>query len=403
MYARVHNIINVGGRRNYVTNKSKEELVGFFDTAKDGFWRLLAKENQEQFLRSSNAKQEKAKASEAREIVFGLPPYANDPFTATLLAQQVKIKLGVECMVGIHKKWTRNKSGDRVLNLHAHIIFAERTLLDEAIHVEEKRAERTYYYDAAGKKCKKADAVKVTKKGAIIQEECIRRFSNKINFFNIHKSINPLLDSLAKQFRLDKFDITRHFPQRKIGKHNSNEEYITEHNELIKTMNAFFDDVDADRGTSSAKAEFCEKYSVPQRFGVNQTDVVRKKFEAFRLEFEVSEEDLRHELEVLRAAAKEFQTEIDKTEAILQVQPGDFAGEKIAEIYRRELESKYSMSIDWSFLEYLKEKLREILEIIAAIIKKLGDAFSSRTKENHQKSETPNPSCKKETIKGILE
>lgn len=372
MYARVQNLTNVRGRAKYVRDKEDiEEVVGFFDTASDEFWTMLARENQEQFQRNSHSKRDGVKASEGREIQVGLPSYATGNDAAQTLALQVKLKLGVECIVGIHQKWGINEKGERVLNTHAHIIMAERTLLPEPLHIEEKRAERTYYYDAAGKKCKKADAVRCTPKGSITQEACTRYFSDKINFFDL-RVFDDLLDDFARQFNWKRFDLARHFPQRHIGKNNPKAAYIREYNELVKAMNAYFDQLDAKSSSGTAKEEFCRNYSVPARFGVSQTEDIRLKFEAFRREHEVSIEELRHKLGVLRAAEQELEGDIAKAEAALQpIAPGDFVGAKVAAIRREEIEDKYHVRLDKSLVARLKEKLAEIKAAIAYIIDKL--------------------------------
>lgn len=373
MYKRVTNITNVGGRANYVKNKeNREEVVGFCDTAPAGFWSLLAKENQEQFLRNDHSKRAGARASEARELVVGLPSYADDQHAAELLAQQFKTKLGVECIVAIHKKYKLNEKGERVLNLHAHIIHADRLQLEEPIRIEEKRADRNYYYDANGKKCKKADAVKVTLKGSITQEACVRHFSNKLNFFDF-KNYEPFLAAFETQFGFQKFDGAKHFPQKKIGQNNPKEHFIRTYNELVKEMNSFFDVLDSEGSVRPAKEIFCEEFSVPAQFSVYQTDDIRAKFEAFRREKEMSEEELRTELRKYEAAEKVLSADIEKARAVLQAPAqGDFVKEKVAKIQRAELEEKYHRPVDKRFLAYLKEKLAEIRAVILAIKEKLG-------------------------------
>ena len=374
MYARVHNITNVGGRENYVKNKKdREEVVGFYNSASDEFWKLLAKENQEQFLRSTNVKRQGAKASEAREIIFGLPSYVNDDFSAKILADTVKRELGVECIVAIHKKYKRNDKGEKVLNIHAHIILAERDLLPEPIHYEEKRAERNYYYNAAGKQCKKSEAVKFTKKGTVTQEEHTRYFSNKKNFYN-RKALEPLIENFARQFSFEKFDVERHFPQRHIGKNNPKEKFIKEYNELVKEMNSYFDKLDSERSDeTSAKKIFCEKFSVSQRFGVNRVEEVKTFFEKFKDEIEYSEpaEVLLSELQLLRSEAAELEEDLHKTMVVLQTPADDFVNRKVANIYRHELQTKYNFFIDNHFLNYLKEKYLEVKNNITGIIEKL--------------------------------
>lgn len=382
MYARVHNITNIAGRANYVKNKkNREEVVGFYNTANDDFWKLLARENQEQFRRSSNVKRKNAKASEAREVVVGLPAYINDQPSAEVLASQVKNTLGVECMVAIHRKYGRDEQGNKVLNVHAHIIFAERTLLDKPIELEEKRAPRTYYYDAKGKQCKKADAVKVTPKGTITQEAYTRYFSNKKSFYSLNsfKKLEPLLNQFQKQFDLQTFDIEKHFPQYKIGNNNPKEKCIREYNKLVKEMNAYFDKLDSQGSERPAKQIFCEKYAITKRFGVNRADEVRNLFEQFRRTKEQPQEiiskqeikELQADLIVLKQEEKELTADINKVEFVLQTKPDDFVGNLQARAYRNTIEEKYNFLLDNALLRHLKDKLKEVRQSIAAIVKKL--------------------------------
>lgn len=379
MYARVHNITNVGGRKKYVKEKdNREEVVGFYQTASDDFWKMLARENQEQFKRSINSKNKKFKASEAREIVFGLPPYADDDTTARILATKVKLKFGVECIVAIHKKWTRNETGEKILNVHAHIIFSERTLLQEPIHVEEKRAARNYYYDEKGRQCKKTEAVKVTKKGTITQEAHTRYFSNKMNFFNF-KTLEPLINDFSKQFSMEKFDIEKHFPQRKIGKNNPKEKVLLEYNKLVKEMNLFFDEHASEGSEQPLKKVFCEKFNVTQRFGVNRIEEIRSFFENFKRSLERSEERLSEseieslysDLKVLQTEEKEIETDIQMTGFVLDANGNDFVETLQARAYQNTIEDKYNVFLDNALLEYLKEKLQEIKESIKNILSTL--------------------------------
>ena len=94
MFNRVVNITNLGGRKRYVKDsKTSEELVGYHQTQGDEFWQLLAKENQEQFKRSLNSMDRMKRASEAREIIVGLPGYVVGDDSAETLAMTVKSKM----------------------------------------------------------------------------------------------------------------------------------------------------------------------------------------------------------------------------------------------------------------------------------------------------------------------
>ena len=137
-------LTNVKGRIKYITNKDKQEnIVNYFNTADNEFWKMLAKENQERH------RQVKAggKCCEARELIIGIPQ--NATITAEQMCNTFKNKYGVECSCAIHQN---NKEG--IINKHCHLIFSERVKLDVPEIVAEKRAARTYYYDEKGNKCK---------------------------------------------------------------------------------------------------------------------------------------------------------------------------------------------------------------------------------------------------------
>ena len=140
-------LTNVKGRIKYITNKDKQEnIVDYFNTVDNEFWKMLAKENQERH------RQVKAggKCCEARELIIGIPQ--NTTITAEQICNTFKNKYGVECSCAIHQN---NKAG--IINKHCHLIFSEIIKLDAPEIVEEKRASRTYYYDEKEKSVKKLE------------------------------------------------------------------------------------------------------------------------------------------------------------------------------------------------------------------------------------------------------
>lgn len=170
-YVSNRHLTNVKGRIDYISNpKRQENIVDFYNSKDMNFWNQLAKENQEQFKITSHAKKNE-KPVEAREFIIALPQNVDTTNLCKILCDDFKNRYGVECACAIHYKAKEN-------NLHAHLIYAERELLPEPITVEQRVAPRTYYYDAKGKKCKKADAVKVVPKGTILEKGRTR--SNKI-------------------------------------------------------------------------------------------------------------------------------------------------------------------------------------------------------------------------------
>lgn len=265
-YVSNRNLTNVVGRIDYISNSDRQEnIIDFCNLQNNDFWVQLAQENQEQFKASSNSKRANRKAAEAREFIIALPQDIDTTNLAETLCLDFKNKYGVDCACAIHYKAKEN-------NLHAHLIYSERERLSEPLIVEQKVAPRTYYYDAQGKKCKKADAVKVVPKGTITQKGCTRYFGNKIDFFNMN-FVKEYKAHLENELDLPKFDNTRYFATKHIGKNNPKSEFISEYNELIGELNNYFDlaeqHYDFGQVKKTPKEIFCElagknKFYVPE-------------------------------------------------------------------------------------------------------------------------------------------
>ena len=220
-------LTNVKGRIKYITNKDKQEnIVDYFNTADNEFWKILAKENQERH------RQVKAggKCCEARELIIGIPQ--NATITAKQICDSFKNKYGVECSCAIHQN---NKEG--IINKHCHLIFSERVKLDVPEIVAEKRAARTYYYDEKGNKCKKAEAVKTVKKGTILQKGSTRYFLDKNEHFKTQKFIYECKELFLKNLLQIDWSLTaekqnKELSEKHIGKNNPKAEYIKQNNKL---------------------------------------------------------------------------------------------------------------------------------------------------------------------------
>ena len=220
-------LTNVKGRIKYITNKDKQEnIVDYFYTADNEFWKMLAKENQERH------RQVKAggKCCEARELIIGIPQ--NATITAKQLCDTFKNKYGVECSCAIHQN---NKEG--IINKHCHLIFSERVKLDVPEIVAEKRAARTYYYDEKGSKCKKTEAVKTVKKGTILQKASTRYFSDKNEHFKTQKFIYECKELFLKNLLQIDWSLraekqNKELSEKHIGKNNPKAEYIKQNNKL---------------------------------------------------------------------------------------------------------------------------------------------------------------------------
>lgn len=226
-YLNSRKLTNVKGRIKYITNEKKQEnIVDYYNTTDNNFWRMLAKENQQRH-REVNAW---GKCCESRELIIGIPK--DSKVTAKEICEIFKEKYQVECTCAIHQN---NKNG--VINRHCHLIFSERLKLNKPEITEEKRATRNYYYDEKGNKCKKADAVKIVKKGTILQKKAVRNFTEKNEYFKSQKFIYEckeifLKDLLKIEWSLDSEKRNKELSEKHIGKNNPKEIYIKQNNHL---------------------------------------------------------------------------------------------------------------------------------------------------------------------------
>lgn len=266
-YVSNRNLTNVIGRLDYISNEERQEnIVEFYNSQDLDFWKNLAKENREQFKITSHAKRNR-KPVEAREFIVALPQNIDTNGLAKFICDDFYKKYGVYCACSIHKKALRDENGNiikdengkTIYNLHFHLIYAERELLPEPKIVETRVTPRTYYYDAQGKKCKKADAVKIVPKGTVLQKGYTRYFDNKKDFFSM-PFVKEYKNHIENELNLPKFDIERHFPTRHIGKNNPKSELFSEYNELISELNDYFDLVEGEYnlGGMTPKQKFCE-------------------------------------------------------------------------------------------------------------------------------------------------
>ncbi len=232
-YTRAARLSDVMGRIDYISNEERQErILGFYDTTNLNFWYTLAQENQQRFKENTISNNEKNHCIEAREFVIGIPQRLIGIVSAEQICKWFKRKYGVECCCALHYKAKNN-------NFHAHIIYSERTLFKEPIIFSEAQtAPRTYYYDKFGKKCKKADAVKITPKGTVIKPESVHFFTNKITKFKQKEFLNEFSEFiLHEKFQLEKFDNTKQFKHIKIGRSNPYEKEIRAYNETVNQIN----------------------------------------------------------------------------------------------------------------------------------------------------------------------
>lgn len=155
-------------------------MYAVYDTAPLKFWNMLAKESQREFLKSGT----EGKCIEARELIIALPEsYVEfEPdWVLKTFTDSFKETHGVECVADLH----HNK---KKTNYHIHLIFSERTILEEP---DIKIASRNMFYDEHGKHVRTKKEVldeqgnirsgcTVIAKGKVYEK---RMFSNKISHF----------------------------------------------------------------------------------------------------------------------------------------------------------------------------------------------------------------------------
>ena len=237
IYARATKLTDVCGRVDYASNPDKQEhLLAVASTVEQDYWEKLAADSQAAFLaaggkrlvRSKTGKMVPAKCCEARELVIDLPNDAQDQ-DLQQLAQEIvaefKARTGADCMVAIHLNEAEN-------NLHIHLIFSERELLEEP---EIRIADRNAFIDEEGRRRRTKKEIldadgqlrsgcRIVPKGEVISA---RYFGDKNPMFkdrgwlysykhDAASWINERLDPSEKREVFDKFG--PYLAQRKVGK-----------------------------------------------------------------------------------------------------------------------------------------------------------------------------------------
>lgn len=172
---------NVVGRVDYISNpKRQENLLAVYQTpaAPEQFWQDLSKVS-----RARSEYHPGSKVCEAREIMLALPNSlmnSDHNALAARIAEEFKEEHGVECAVAVHLNKAKT-------NLHAHIVFSERQLLQEQ---NVSIAGRNTYFDADGKRSTKGNCIgadgellpgcSLVKKGEAFP---VKKFSGKDNKF----------------------------------------------------------------------------------------------------------------------------------------------------------------------------------------------------------------------------
>lgn len=354
-YLSSRKLSNVKGRINYITNEKKQEnIFDYYNTTDNEFWKMLAIENRARH-KEVNAG---GKCCEAREFIIGIPQ--DSKITAQQMCNIFKSKYEVECTCAIHQN---NKNG--VINRHCHLIFSERRKLEHPEIVEEKRATRTYYYDSKGNKCKKADAVKVVKKGDILKKSKTRYFTEKNDFFKSQKFIYDckelfLKDTLNLEWSFESEKRDKELSEKHIGKNNPNEQYIKYNNELkamIKNVcNASDFVLDQEKGSNLK--ELKEEYNI-KSFAATKYEENANKVYSFVIERQSIYKD---------RVKNEIKTHNMVNEDIYFLQSEDYILQPTQERIISDYEPKTKTRNKPKVIEFLKEKLVSMFERIQKLI-----------------------------------
>ena len=350
-------LTNVKGRIKYITNKDKQEnIVDYFNTADNEFWKMLAKENQQRHREVKAG----GKCCEARELIIGIPQKAT--ITAEQICDTFKNRYGVECSCAIHQN---NKEG--IINKHCHLIFSERIKLDVPEKVEEKRASRTYYYDEKGKKCKKAEAVKTVKKGTILQKGSARYFSDKNEHFKTQKFIYGCKELFLKNLLQIDWSLraekqNKELSEKHIGKNNPKAEYIKQNNKLKSMLKNVCNASDFifEQEKGYALEDFKKGYGV-KNFSIRNFE--ENEYKVYRF---VEETQVRYKQRV-KDDVKQH-NDINRDITYLQDNCSNPIMKKVQNIIIEDYEPETETKDKPKVIEFLKNKLSNVLERIKKLL-----------------------------------
>lgn len=350
-------LTNVKGRIKYITNKDKQEnIVDYFNTADNEFWKILAKENQQRHREVKAG----GKCCEARELIIGIPQKAT--ITAEQICDSFKNKYGVECSCAIHQN---NKEG--IINKHCHLIFSERIKLDVPEKVEEKRASRTYYYDEKGKKCKKAEAVKTVKKGTILQKGSTRYFSDKNEHFKTQKFIYECKELFLKNLLQIDWSLraekqNKELSEKHIGKNNPKAEYIKQNNKLKSMLKNVCNASDFifEQEKGYALEDFKKGYGV-KNFSIRNFE--ENEYKVYRF---VEETQVRYKQRI-KDDVKQH-NDINRDITYLQDNCSNPIMKKVQNIIIEDYEPETETKDKPKVIEFLKNKLSNALERIKKLL-----------------------------------
>ena len=241
---------NLSGRIDYITSdKRQENLYATFATTNErGFWRQLARCNQEEFKKSRSA----GKCIEARELIIALPEsfkYYEPEAILDRFCRSFKRMYRVECIAALH----HNK---RKTNLHIHLIFAERTKLNEPV---EKIATRSMFYNEEAKHVRTKKEItdvdgnvrkgcEVIAKGEVYERNLFgvkdKQFKKDEFLDEVKIQLTELINMMvpSEKEKLTVFQKNGvYLATKKIGKNNPMEKEIAEDNAIRQKWNATVD------------------------------------------------------------------------------------------------------------------------------------------------------------------
>lgn len=249
---RTQKITNGRGSIKYITKTSDGEILASYSTQSMQEWEILFDYNQQKFAeekakgnwmmdqRTSDGKE--AKAVEAKMFVVALPnerAKQNPNELVKELADDWVSEHQTDCYIALH--WNKTHT-----NLHAHILASERKKKESK---EVRRAKRNRYYNAEGKECKKADAVRIVHKGDIISGQNELFESGKIDLKS-QAALDRIKEHYSKLLGTELFkDDGLHLPQTHLPRINerSSEEVLEdyerkiEYNAAVKEFNDIVD------------------------------------------------------------------------------------------------------------------------------------------------------------------
>lgn len=357
-------LTNVKGRIKYITNKEKQEnIVDYFNTADNEFWKMLAKENQQRHKETKAG----GRCCEARELIIGIPQKAT--ITAKQICDTFKNKYGVECSCAIHQN---NK--EEIINKHCHLIFSERIKLDSPEIVEEKRASRTYYYDEKGKKCKKAEAVKTVKKGTILQKGSTRYFSDKNEHFKTQKFVYECKELFLKNLLQIDWSLraekqNKELSEKHIGKNNPKAEYIKQNNKLKSMLKNVCNASDFifEQENGFSLEDFKKGYGV-KNFSIRNFE--ENEYKVYRF---IVETQKNYKQRVKKEVIKH--NEINTKIGYLEDNRSDHVMKKVQDIIIEDYEPETKTKDKPKVIEFLKTKISNMVERIKKLVSLQNDLY----------------------------